>query len=93
MPDDFILLRIEGPDIAVDDVHTTHLPAGWVKKPRATRVIGAKWLRTNAATLLRVPSAIVPQTFNFLFNPLHPDAQSFSIVEATSYPFDMRIKR
>jgi RES domain-containing protein len=93
VPDDFILLRIEGPDIPVEDVHDADLQTGWVKKPRSTRAIGSKWLHSNAAVLLRVPSAIVPHTFNYLFNPVHPDAQSFSIVEVVSYPFDIRIKR
>src|SRR5450631_2567217 len=44
-------------------------------------------------TLLKIPSAIVPQTANFLFNPLHANASLFHIAEALKYPFDFRIKR
>jgi hypothetical protein len=43
--------------------------------------------------LLQVPSAIVPQTANFLFNALHPDAKKFGVAEALSYPFDIRLKK
>jgi hypothetical protein len=42
--------------------------------------------------LLKLPSAIVPHTWNFLFNALHPDADRFAIAEARRYPFDSRIK-
>jgi hypothetical protein len=42
---------------------------------------------------LRIPSAIVPHTWNYLFNPAHPLAAEFHIIEALDYPFDGRIKR
>jgi RES domain-containing protein len=93
VPDDFILLRIEGPDLPVANVNVVDLPADWAQKTRITRKIGTNWLRSNTEVLLRVPSAIVPYTTNLLLNPSHPDAQSFAIVEAISYPFDVRIKQ
>ena len=46
-----------------------------------------------ASVLLEVPSAIVPQTSNYVFNPLHPDASHFTIVQTYTYPFDVRIKQ
>ncbi len=41
---------------------------------------------------LRVPSAIVPYTFNLMRNPLHPQAAEFRVVEGLTWPFDARIK-
>jgi RES domain-containing protein len=68
------------------------LPEDWQARPEATQEFGTAWLRRNERVLLKIPSAIVPQTSNFLFNPLHPDASAFHIVEVLTYPFDNRIK-
>jgi RES domain-containing protein len=92
IPPAFTLLRIEGPDLAIATVEAGDLPERWQTRLEATRELGTEWLRRNEAVLLRVPSAIVPQTANFLFNPLSPGAKGFQIVEALAYPFDNRIK-
>jgi RES domain-containing protein len=67
--------------------------AGLDSEPEITRELGNKWLRERASVLLKVPSAIVPQTSNYIFNPLHPDAAKFDITQVFQYPFDMRIKQ
>jgi RES domain-containing protein len=92
VPPDFTLLRVEGPDIAIDSVMADDLPEDWQALPEATQEFGTAWLRRNERVLLKIPSAIVPRTSNFLFNPLHPDARVFRIVEVLTYPFDNRIK-
>ncbi len=58
----------------------------------ATRDLGTAWLRKHERVLLQVPSAIVPETVNFVFNPLHADALKFRIAEAFPYSFDLRLK-
>jgi RES domain-containing protein len=93
VPPDFTLLRIEGPELVIPAIAETGLPEGWQWRFEITRSLGADWLRKSDAVLLKLPSAIVPQTTNFLFNPLHPDARRFQIAEALKYPFDSRIKQ
>jgi hypothetical protein len=53
------------------------------------------WLQKKESVLLEIPSAIVPETGNFQFNPIphHPDARKFRIAGAFSYPFDARLKK
>jgi RES domain-containing protein len=92
VPPEFTLLRVEGPDVEVSSIAIDELPRGWQEHIEATREMGTKWLRERVSVLLRVPSAIVPETANFLFNPLHRDAKKFRVAEALSYPFDTRIK-
>ncbi len=41
----------------------------------------------------RVPSAIVPRTWNYLLNPLHPDAKRLEIAEVIRERFDNRLFR
>ena len=68
------------------------LPDDWRTRLEVTRELGTALLRKKDSVILKLPSAIVPQTTNFLFNPLHPDASRFQIAEALTYPFDSRIK-
>jgi RES domain-containing protein len=93
VPPDFTLLRIEGPELVIPAIAETGLPEGWQWRFEITRSLGTDWLQKSEAVLLKLPSAIVPQTTNFLFNPLHPDARRFQIAEAFKYPFDSRIKQ
>lgn len=93
VPPEFTLLLVEGPEAAFEAVSSKELVSGWQSKLELTRDIGTLWLRENRSALLKVPSAIVPETFNFLFNPLHRDAKRFRIANAFPYPFDVRLKR
>lgn len=93
VPPDFTLLRIEGPEVKIAAVAANDLTKGWQEHVETTRAIGMKWLQAKKTVLLRVPSAIVPETTNYLFNPVHPDARKFRVVEAMLCPFDARIKK
>jgi RES domain-containing protein len=93
IPPEFTLLRIEGSEVEVSSVELSELPKRWQEKAEATREIGTEWLRAGRGVLLRVPSVIVPYTWNFVFNPLHRDAERFRVVERMKCPFDQRIKK
>jgi RES domain-containing protein len=93
VPPEFTLLKIEGPDLDVPSIGVGTLPEEWRTKLEITRDLGTAWLEKNDSVLLKVPSAIVPQTINILFNPAHPNAGKFGIVEAIAYPFDARLKK
>ncbi len=92
VPPDFTLLKIGGPGFAFPSIAQQVLPADWRARLEATRDLGTAWLRRNESALLKVPSALVPETANFLFNPMHPDAVSFQIEDVFTYPFDVRLK-
>jgi RES domain-containing protein len=89
LPATFQLLAIDSPD-AVGIAEPT-LPAGWEEEQATTQIIGTRFLEDGAHALLRVPSVVMPQAFNFLLNPAHPDAALFRIAEKWRYPFDSRL--
>jgi RES domain-containing protein len=93
VPPTYTLLRVEGPELECPSVLLESLPPDWATKPEITRDLGDKWLREKASVVLKVPSAILPQTSNYVFNPLHPDASHFTIAQTYTYPLDMRIKQ
>ncbi|HXM43187.1 MAG TPA: RES family NAD+ phosphorylase [Bryobacteraceae bacterium] len=92
VPPEFTLLKIQGPDAEVSAIRPEDLPQDWMTRLEATRDLGTAWLRAKEGVLLQVPSAIVPETANFLFNPMHVDEANFRITDAFSYPFDIRLK-
>ena len=93
VPPEFTLLKIQGPDIEMASIGIDALPDDWRKQLEVTRDLGAAWLKKNNGVLLRAPSAIVSETMNYLFNPIHQQAKDFRIVEVIAYPLDERIKR
>jgi RES domain-containing protein len=92
VPPDFTLLKLEGPDLNVPSIETKELPQDWRSRVEVTRDLGTAWLKRSESVLLRVPSALVPETVNFLFNPSDTQAKKFHITHAFSYPFDPRLK-
>jgi RES domain-containing protein len=92
VPPDFTLLKIVGPDTEVPAVGLRDLPTDWRTRLEVTRDLGTAWLRRKESILLQVPSALAPETLNFLFNPMHAAATQFRIGEVFVYPFDLRLK-
>jgi RES domain-containing protein len=66
----------------------------WFPDPgtlESTQRIGDAWLDSGLSALLRVPSAVVPQEFNYLLNPAHADAPLVRIGEPVAFAFDRRL--
>lgn len=93
VPPEFTLLRIEGPDLRTQSIKAEDLPEDWRIRLDVTRDLGSAWLQRNEDVLLRVPSAIVPETMNCLLNPSHRRAAEFRIADSMAYPFDLRLKK
>jgi RES domain-containing protein len=94
VPPSFTLLRIAVPDtISIEELTRRTLQERWIHDTTVTQEIGTAWLRSLRSALLRVPSALVPETYNVLLNPLHSEAGLLRIKSAYSYPFDPRIKK
>jgi RES domain-containing protein len=92
LPDVFQLLAIDAPDeFAFEALERARLPENWARDFSVTGTIGDAWLKTARGPLLQVPSAIVPAAFNWLLNPLHPDAAAVRIGEVIRARFDPRL--
>jgi len=92
MPRSYKLLKAEAPDgISRQEIGKANLGQNWIQDLLATRKLGDEWLRSRVTALLRVPSAIVPETFNLLLNPHHPQASQVRIVSHRDYPWDKRL--
>jgi len=68
-------------------------PVGWDAVPEGMVSLdeGDNWLRQNASALMIVPSVIVPDEFNVLANPAHPDASQIGVVKLKKWQHDRRM--
>ena len=89
LPVHYQLLAFDLPD-DVALAPSPGLPPDWRTNLSATRAAGDEWLRSLSSLLLAVPSALVPQTHNVLFNPLHPDAHKAQVADIVRHPFVSR---
>lgn len=88
---DFQLIRIDVPD----DVQIATLPElspGWRRNLDETRTIGNQWLSERRSLLIRIPSAIIPHSFNVLINPYHSEIGQLQIDDVQSVVFDPRLR-
>ncbi|WP_166367167.1 RES family NAD+ phosphorylase [Pseudomonas akapageensis] len=72
-PETLQLLRVEVPDSA-SMAPAPRLKPDWEAEPLYTKGVGDTFLKGASALLMPVPSAIMPHTLNYLFNPMHIDS-------------------
>lgn len=58
-----------------------------------TRRLGDAWITEGRHAVLSVPSALVPQEFNFLLNPAHPFFPKLEIAAPIPFVLDIRFQR
>ena len=91
-PATYQLLKIEAKDdLRSGEVDLASVSQNWITNEAETQAKGDAWLRDGSTALLRVPSAIVPDTWNWLLNPRHPEASRLRIMAARNNAFDPRL--
>jgi len=92
LPDPLQYLEIHAPDtVSMETVDFRALGRQWRSNEAATRDAGDRWLQAGNTAVLRVPSAIVPATWNLLVNPRHPESAQMRIVHIHSHGIDPRL--
>lgn len=89
----FVLIPATFQDSLILPVQRDQLPADWQQNPPrpSTQQIGDTWVDQEESAILRVPSAIVPGEFNYLFNPSHPDFDQIQIGSPQELTLDSRL--
>lgn len=90
IPDSYFLAGIEVPDEAILRAAVPTLTSSWKSNITFSRAEGDAWLASNTTLLMRVPSAIIDKTENFLINPNHPEMNFVKTVYEQKFVFDTR---
>lgn len=85
LPDDYCLLSIETGPASCEQAPAT------IQDNEHRRDFGERWLVEQRSALLQVSSVIVPESYNVLINPLHPEANLIQIVSQRAFQFDERL--
>lgn len=96
LPDDLVILSAHIPEtLPIRTISLADLPGDWQKMPapHTLLTIGADWVRTNREVGLRVPSAVIPQEWNLLLNPAHPDFLAIEWTNEGRFHWDARLER
>lgn len=93
-PRDFMAISAELPRrLRLETIDEARLPRDWQADPppRELQLIGGEWARSLRSLVLVVPSALIPQEFNYLINPRHPAFARLKIAPPQPFPFDERL--
>lgn len=67
------------------------LPKNWHLKPDITRSTGDNFIKKADSLLMKVPSALISDSYNYLINPQHPDMKNVKALEPRPILFDKRL--
>lgn len=70
------------------------LPVTWLSIPAAPTSIdfGDAWLAARSEAIMLVPSVIIPEEFNVMINPRHPEAGRITASVQRPFLYDPRLK-
>jgi RES domain-containing protein len=92
---DFKTMILEIPDdLKMDTVRPDKLPAGWrgFTDYSVCQAIGNTWYDAGSIPILKVPSAVLPESFNYVINSLHPGFKKIKLIQVTTFIPDERIE-
>lgn len=93
--DDFKIVCIEIPDdLLISTVDVNSLDPDWRDPYNYSycQPSGNKWYDDLRMPLLKVPSAVMPESFNYVINTIHPDFKYIKVIAVTDLVPDARIE-
>ncbi len=93
-PDDLVSVRVRIPEsLSIERLAVEDLPADWrsYPAPLALQALGSGWAKRGDTAVLAVPSAVIPQEWNYLLNPEHGDFARISAAKPRPFSFDPRM--
>ncbi len=85
----YVMIPIELPDDA--SVAQPSLSKNWYLNMEATRLIGEDFILKQKHLLMKVPSALISDSYNYLINPHHENIKKVKALDAKPILFDSRL--
>ena len=89
----YVKIPVDFDGSLVETLAIAGIPKEWSKYPPSnkTQIIGDDWVRGSKSVLLKVPSVVIKEEFNYLMNPAHPDFKKLLIGKPDDFSFDKRL--
>ena len=92
VPPSYFLIKLQVPEtLAFKSIMQSGLKDKWYKDVEYSRYIGSNFLTSGKEAILKIPSAVVKDEFNFLLNPAHADFKKIRIKETVPFELDIRL--
>jgi RES domain-containing protein len=92
-PPNFCIAEIEVPDTSILTLDVKSLPDNWqdASSPAELKTLGNQFIKETKYLMMKVPSSVVPEEYNYLLNPWHPDITKVKIRKNHPFSFDDRL--
>jgi len=80
--------------VKIEDAGIKDFKSDWFTHEHFTacQTIGNKWIISGRSAVLKDPSAVIHQEYNFVIHTKHPDFKSIRLKETEEFWFDPRLK-
>lgn len=94
IPRSLSITVIDVPDKGIQELSIADLPSNCMKSPApaSSKDFGTNLLTLMTAPIIKIPSAVIKQEFNYILNPKHVAAKTFKILDVEDFVYDVRIK-
>lgn len=92
IPPTYQLIKLSVPDtVEFSFISKDKLKQHWKDDFEYTQWMGSEFLKQKKHLALKIPSAVVDEEHNYLFNPQHSDFKKLKITSISSFKFDNRL--
>ncbi len=92
--EDFKIMFLEIPqDLSITNIDPASLSPGWdnIRNHAVSQERASSWFLSLESPVLRVPSVVLPHSFNFVINTEHKEFKKIKIIDITPLLPDPRI--
>lgn len=88
------ITTIEIPDSEILSIKIESLPGDWRQTPTltSTKDFGTRVLKEAKKLVLKIPSSVITEEYNYILNPAHPTSKLLKIIDTRDLIYDVRIK-
>ncbi len=92
---DFKIMFIDVPHfLEVSEINADELEEGWrdVRDYTKCQQAGNHWYEKGRVPIFKMPSAVLPQAYNYVINTMHPEYSKIRLIQITDLVPDERIE-
>lgn len=95
LPDNISIATIKIPDEKHLVLPIKQLPREWsnTEAPESTKHLGNTLLEQAEHLVIKIPSVIISEEYNYIINPAHRDMKKVSVVDVSPFSFDTRLRK
>lgn len=92
---DYKIMVIYHPEEHIEQIITSNLPKDWrsLESYDQLQKIGDSWYDEQRSLCLKVPSSILPDNYNVIFNTTHPEFKNVKLIDVLDYEPDERLEK